>query len=86
LIGNIRAAIEKTESGDRNGYEEISSIRLEVLKTALAEMDIEAVNRMLLSFTGLSLNAKTKAAIAEVEQLILMFEYEKAIEKIDSLF
>jgi CheY-like chemotaxis protein len=84
LIANIRGTIE-----DKRGMEDdqeqlgIPALRMEILKTALEEMDIEAVNRMLLNFSSLSLDDRTKAVVAEIEQHILMFEYDEAIEKIN---
>ena len=86
LIGNIRSALEKHSAGDSRETVDISELRLDSLKKALAEMDIEAVNKMLLDYAGLSLDSKTKGMIAEVEQHILMFEYDKAIDKIGELF
>jgi len=85
LIGNIRTEIEKFEAREDREYEDIPDIRLEILKTALEEMDVEAVNRMLMTFAGLSLDSETRSKIAEVEEYILLFEYEKAIEKINEL-
>jgi len=85
LINNIKSEIEKFEIKEGRSFEEIPDIRLQILKTALEEMDIEAVNRMLITFAGLSLDSVTRAKIAEVEELIIMFEYEKAIEKINEL-
>jgi len=85
LINNIKSEIEKFETREGRSFEEIPDIRLEILKTALEEMDIEAVNRMLITFAGLSLDSVTRAKIAEVEELIIMFEYDKAIEKINEL-
>jgi CheY-like chemotaxis protein len=85
LIGNIKAAKEQRETKDNRKHVGVSSLRLEILKTALKEMDVEAVNRMLITFAGLSLDNQTRALIAEVEEQILMFEYEKAIEKINKL-
>ena len=86
LVANIRAAIEKGDEEGTKEYVDISSLHLKELKTALAEMDIEAVNRILLEFVGLNMDPKTRGAIYELEQQILMFEYEKAIEIIDKLF
>jgi CheY-like chemotaxis protein len=85
LISNIKSEIEKFEAREGRDHEEIPDIRLEILKKALEEMDIEAVNRMLITFSGLSLDSETRARIAEVEEYIIMFEYEKAIEKINEL-
>jgi hypothetical protein len=72
------------ESGKQQSN--ISTLQIEDLKTALIKMDAEAVNKKLLEYANLSLDADTKGKIAEVEQHILMFEYEKAIEKINALF
>jgi len=86
LIKSVKTIVEKHESKENLEDTEISALRLETLKTALEEMDIEAVNRILLVFTGLSLDKETKEKISEIEQLVLMFEYEKAIEKINEFF
>jgi CheY-like chemotaxis protein len=86
LIGNIRAAADRAAVTVNKERVEINPRQLEDLKTALANMDIEAVNRLLLTFAEMPLDEKTKSSVAELEQLILMFEYEKAIEKIDMLF
>jgi signal transduction histidine kinase/CheY-like chemotaxis protein len=55
------------------------------LKNALAEMDIETVNRLLMEFTLTPLDNQMREAFSEIEQHILMFEYGKAREKIDTL-
>ena len=86
LINNVKASLEQHKAEDSREHIDISALRLETLKTALSEMDIEAVNRMLLDYAGMSLDNKTRSMIAEVEQHILMFEYDKAIEKINELF
>jgi CheY-like chemotaxis protein len=85
LIKNVKSEAEKYETKDSGEHEDIPSLRLEILKTALVEMDIEAVNRILITFAGLSLDGETKARIAEIEEKILLFEYDKAIEKINEL-
>ena len=86
LISNIKTALEQYES-EGNGKEHlnINELRLQELKKALFEMDIKAVNRILLDYSDLPMDSNTKDIISEVEQLILMFEYDKAIEKIDEL-
>ena len=86
LINNVKAALEQYEAEDSRERIDVSALRLDDLKKALAEMDIEAVNKMLLDYAGLSLDPGIKDMIAEVEQHILMFDYDKAIEKIDELF
>ena len=86
LINHIRAALEQREAETSQEYADVSLLKLDTLKKALTEMDIEAVNRMLLEYANFSLDSKTREVISEVEQSILMFEYDKAIEKINELF
>jgi len=82
----VKSELGKYEAdrADRE-HEDIPELRLEILKTALEEMDVEAINRMLVTFAGLSLDSETKARISEVEEHILMFEYDKAITKISEM-
>jgi len=85
LIHNIKTALTAYEA-DRNAKSiDIADLNLDELKKALTDMDIKAVNTMLLNYSGLPLQGKTKEIISDVEQLILMFEYEAAINKIDEL-
>ncbi|AEF82292.1 hybrid sensor histidine kinase/response regulator [Leadbettera azotonutricia] len=58
---------------------------LEELKNALAGMNIEEVNKLLLNYTLMPLDKKTRNRITEIEQFILMFEYDKAVKCIDRL-
>ncbi|MDR1874816.1 MAG: response regulator [Synergistaceae bacterium] len=91
LIDEIEAALS---DGSAAGTPEKSSgskdlepkdLKLEVLKEALVGMDIGTVNELLRSYATLPLPAKTENAVRDIEQHVLMFEYEKAIEKIDAL-
>jgi signal transduction histidine kinase len=86
LTGNIKDAAALREAGDSRKRADLSALNLEALKAALAEMDVEAVNRILLEYSGLSLDGGVRAKIAELEEHILMFEYDKAIEKINLMF
>ena len=86
LINNIKATVEQLEAEDSRELSDISSLHLTELTKALSDMDIEAVNKMLVDYASLALDTKTKELIGEVEQLVLMFEYDKAIEKIKELF
>jgi signal transduction histidine kinase/CheY-like chemotaxis protein len=81
LITNIRVAAQKTA-----GNGDISSLQLDDLKAALADMNIEEVNKMLLEYASMPLDGAVRNKVSEVEEHILMFEYDKAIEKIDELF
>ena len=86
LINNVLAAVEQHDAEDKREFINVSGLHLDELKKALADMDIEAVNKMLLDYAGLALDTRTREMIGEVEQHILMFEYEKAIAKITELF
>jgi signal transduction histidine kinase/CheY-like chemotaxis protein len=55
------------------------------LKRALSGMDIETVNRLLMGFTFTSLEDQVRETVSEIEQHILMFEYDRAMQKIDAL-
>ena len=86
LINNVKSELGKYEAAKAHREDEdIPELRLEILKTALEEMDVEAVNRMLVTFAGLSLDSKIKAKISKVEEHILLFEYEKAIDIINEM-
>ena len=86
LLGDIRTVLEQYEAEKKKEHINIADLNLDNLKTALSDMDIKAVNSILLDYTSLPLYGKTKEILSEVEQLILMFEYDKAIEKIDELY
>ncbi|MDR3265740.1 MAG: hypothetical protein LBT15_06995, partial [Synergistaceae bacterium] len=60
-------------------------LNLEHLYAAWIEMDMETVNDLLVQYTSLRLDPETKNAISGIEEDILMCEYEKALEKIESL-
>jgi HPt (histidine-containing phosphotransfer) domain-containing protein len=84
LIAHIKNAAAR-ESGNTEGQSDISALQLDKLKAALADMNIEAVNKLLLEYANLPLDGRMKNMISEVEEHILMFEYDKAIETIDKL-
>ena len=86
LTSNIKMALASREAKAGHKSSDIAILQLDTLKTAIAEMDVEAVNRLLLEYASLPLDSETKAKVSEVEQHILMFEYDKAIEKINILF
>jgi signal transduction histidine kinase/CheY-like chemotaxis protein len=86
LAGNIKAAESRLAAASGKPRADLSALSLDKFKAALAGMDIEEVNKMLIEYAGLSLDIETKNKIAEVEECILMFEYDKAIEKINKFF
>jgi CheY-like chemotaxis protein len=86
LIENIRLTAERQKVDDKQERVGIPDQQLEILKTALVEMDIEAINRMFKIFSEMPLDDQTRTFVAELEQLVLMFEYETAIETIEEQF
>ncbi|WP_010258135.1 response regulator, partial [Treponema primitia] len=55
------------------------------LKNALLKMNIGEVNALLLHYALMPLDKKAKDHITEIEQCILLFEYDKAVKCIDRL-
>ncbi|MDR0554260.1 MAG: response regulator [Treponema sp.] len=84
LVGHIRNCLLQVQAG-KEGQSGLSSLRLEDLKAALTAMDIESVNKMLLDYANLSLDAETKEFITALEDHILMFEYDEAVKKIEAV-
>ena len=85
LLNGIRAVVQKASENNETPSD-LASLQLELLTAALADMNIEAVNKLLLEYASLPLDNKTRGIIAEVEELILLFEYDKAIQKMNQLF
>ena len=85
LVGNIRLALEQREPESNHKPAENIGPQLENLKAALTVMDVEAINRILLTVVQSGLDDRTRALVSELEQCILLSDYEKAVEKIDAL-
>jgi HPt (histidine-containing phosphotransfer) domain-containing protein len=86
LIEEIRDALEdRFAAGDARAAEESSVPRLETLKSALSDMDIATVNDLMLEYAGISFDVRTSNELFEIERLILLFEYDAAIKRIDNL-
>jgi CheY-like chemotaxis protein len=83
LLNSINAALhDETAAAPQTGT---AVPGLEELKNALVRMNIEEVNKLLLRYALMPLDKKTKDCITEIEQFILMFEYDKAVTCIDRL-
>ena len=85
LLQDIETVVQKASETNETASD-LASLQLELLTAALADMNIEAVNKLLLEYANLPLDNKTRGTIAEVEELILLFEYDKAIQKVNQLF
>jgi CheY-like chemotaxis protein len=86
LTDNIQAILEQ-DTGEKKSSDSmgLTSLQLEILKEALLNMDIATVNKLITEYTSRSPNKKNRDFIADIEQNILLFEYDKAVEKIDRL-
>ncbi|MDR1572640.1 MAG: response regulator [Clostridiales Family XIII bacterium] len=84
LARRVDTALKNAMPGDQSemGPEALGIGRL---KEALLGMDIGAVNDMIASYADLPLDAKTRGLVMDIEQRILMFEYEAAVALIDAL-
>jgi signal transduction histidine kinase/CheY-like chemotaxis protein len=58
-------------------------LRLEALKNALLTLDIETVNRILMEHLSMPMDGSTKERLGKIEDHILMFEYDEAVEEIN---
>jgi signal transduction histidine kinase/CheY-like chemotaxis protein len=86
LAQNIRAALSAvTALSEPRESTDISLLQLEPLKQALLNMDIETVNQILMEYLSIPMDSGTKERLGRIEEHILMFEYDRAVEKIDSL-
>jgi signal transduction histidine kinase/CheY-like chemotaxis protein/HPt (histidine-containing phosphotransfer) domain-containing protein len=61
-----------------------AALELAVLRDALVNTDTDRVNKQLLKYETLALSPGEKVFVNEIEQLILLFEYDKAVERIDT--
>jgi CheY-like chemotaxis protein len=65
---------------------DISALHFEALKEALVNMDIETVNKIMLEYSVIPLDSNTKDLVNKIKEDILLFEYDKAVEKIQGMF
>jgi CheY-like chemotaxis protein len=86
LINNIHAAIVARQTDPELRQEtDLSQLRLDLLKKAIVTLDIDSVNKILVEYLSMPMSNEAKAKIDTIEQCILMFEYDKAIEAIDQI-
>jgi signal transduction histidine kinase/DNA-binding response OmpR family regulator/HPt (histidine-containing phosphotransfer) domain-containing protein len=85
LVSDIRAALDKwTDTAAPAEPAGTFARKLEALRAALSDMDIQAVNALLAEYTETPLDAETRETVVNIEQHILMFEYDEAIKVIDA--
>ncbi|MFP3040396.1 ATP-binding protein [Treponema primitia] len=88
FIAKASAAARETSSQAAETPEEIdiSPLHFEALKEALVNMDIETVNKIMLEYSVIPLDSNTKDLVNKIKEDILLFEYDKAVEKIQAMF
>ncbi|MDR1626319.1 MAG: response regulator [Spirochaetia bacterium] len=86
IINNIHTVIAAPSMDSVSPLEiDISLLRLDVLRQAIATMDIDAVNKMLMEYLSIPMDSATKDTIDKIERHILMFEYDQALKIIDGM-
>jgi HPt (histidine-containing phosphotransfer) domain-containing protein len=87
LTANISEALARASAAAGvPGKIDISALHLKALKEALVDMDIETVNKIMLEYSVMPLDPATKDLVNEIKEDILLFEYDKAVEKIQTMF
>jgi HPt (histidine-containing phosphotransfer) domain-containing protein len=84
LLHNIQQALLLEQHDTVHESIDIRVFEFDVLKKALQDMDIQTVNFLLQKYASMHLNREQKELIAEIERCITAFEYEEAIEKINT--
>jgi CheY-like chemotaxis protein len=84
LTNEIRRALDDRFAADETQTATVLSVaQLTRLKSALQDMDIAVVNELIMEYTRILLDPKEKRALSEIERLILLFEYDAAVRRID---
>ena len=85
LASGIRHSIKRDDSGCPQDGEDLTYYLIEPMRHALKSMDITSANRLIVEYYSLNLNERARKNMSEIENHILMFDYDKAIEIMDSL-
>jgi CheY-like chemotaxis protein len=85
LTDRIAAVLGESAAGDTEGTASISAAQAGELKEAILEMDTEKVNKLLTEYLSLPLEKAVKELVKEIEQDVLLFEYESAVAKLERL-
>ncbi|MDR2131720.1 MAG: response regulator [Clostridiales Family XIII bacterium] len=87
LVDDIESALARRvpEESNLDLTEEARAAKLKDLRAALSDMDIKTVNELLLAYAALPSKVKAEMNLAEIEQRILLFEYDAAAEAINAL-
>ncbi|MDR1510375.1 MAG: transporter substrate-binding domain-containing protein [Synergistaceae bacterium] len=85
LAKGIRKSLDhRAATGQTPQSEDLTQSQIETLRVALTGMDIAAANRLILEYSALPLNERARKILSDIENHVLMFDYDKAAETIDS--
>ncbi|MDR3296328.1 MAG: response regulator [Clostridiales Family XIII bacterium] len=83
LTEDIRAALSMCAKNEETV--QLTGVQVESLKAALINSDVETVNRLLLEYLEMPLDEKTRNAVSEIEQNVLLYEYAAAVQATNAL-
>jgi CheY-like chemotaxis protein/HPt (histidine-containing phosphotransfer) domain-containing protein len=83
LADNIRAAL--AERDERTKPQGAADLQIETLKNALLRMDAAVVNELLAKYMNMPLDKRTRTIISEIDQHVLLYEYDEAVKKAEIL-
>jgi chemotaxis protein histidine kinase CheA len=81
----IRNALKREDASGRQDGEDLTRPQLEALRSALARTDIAAVNRLMQEYAALPLGTNARKVLSDIENHVLLFDYDKATEAMDAL-
>jgi CheY-like chemotaxis protein len=85
LADNIRKSLERQAAARQSpAGEGLTGRQLEALRRALTGMDIGEANRLIVKYSALPLNERSRKTLSDVENHVLLFDYDKAIEAMGS--
>jgi CheY-like chemotaxis protein len=84
LADNIRNSLKRANASRKQEGEDLTQLQMETLRSALADMDIVTTNKLILEYASLPLSDDARKILTNIENHILLFDYDKAIEKIDA--
>jgi signal transduction histidine kinase/CheY-like chemotaxis protein len=85
LTDHIAVALNESAVAETGGTASLSAAQIGELKEAILAMDAGKVNRLLMEYASLPLENAVKGLISEIEQDVLLFEYENAVARLEKL-
>jgi signal transduction histidine kinase/CheY-like chemotaxis protein len=83
LTERIAGALDKSAAGEIEGIVSLSAAQAGELKEALLAMETEKVSMLLTEYSSLPLEKNSRKTIKDIEQDVLLFEYENAVSRLE---